>query len=240
MRKAILFLASLLAPVCHAQLVIGGAPTQPSVLTCWALNDQAASSTTVSVSVTPVGGSGHALIAFVRAGSGNPFSFSDNSSSNTWNNISVNNTGTAGSWGLAYVQNPNSGSYTVTGTLSGSSPFRSITVCEASGVQTSSSLDTTTTTASTCASTTSCTTSTFSTGNAHELIVVFATVNSTTDTFSSGTIGGATAALLPSPVANDSTGQSLFVTTIQSTVTAVLNAGTAAAWGYVVAGFKTP
>lgn len=113
---------------------------------CSGTNDQAASATTVAVGpFTPANsGSGSILIAFTAAFAPDQTSitFADNNG-NTWNNVLsrafVNPT--QASVQMAYVQNNNSGATTVTATFGASATFRSIFVCNFSGMASSNVLD---------------------------------------------------------------------------------------------------
>jgi hypothetical protein len=109
-------------------------------------NEQASSSTTITVGpFTPTtSGPGSVLIVFAACFQPDQASitFSDNNG-NTWVNVLPKptiNTGLA-SVQMAYVQNNNSGSTTITATFSSSATFRSIFVCNFSGLASASVFD---------------------------------------------------------------------------------------------------
>jgi hypothetical protein len=116
----------------------------PALVGCWSTAENSGGSATTVTAVTPTGGSGHILIGFTRWGSNlsDTVTFSDNSGSNTWTAI-VNggNKTTNVAAAEGYVQNPAGGTYNVTFTYSSNTSYRSGSVCEFSGLATSSSLD---------------------------------------------------------------------------------------------------
>jgi hypothetical protein len=164
---------------------------------CFGTNEQGGSATTVTVSVNPTGGSGHILIAFA-SGAGPQFSgpiissisFTDNSGSNTWNNLTntLSYTGTALYSALGYASNVVAGPYTLTATFSGSTPFRSVFACEFSGLATSSVLDASAPGIQTGGGTATAYAGTISTTGNDLVFQAVRAVNSTS-TFAAGTMG---------------------------------------------------
>lgn len=100
---------------------------------CWTGSNSGGPS--VTVAVTPTGGSGHMLIAFTLGYSAVPTWTDPN---NTWTNVnpSILNVG-----GIAYASNIVGGSYNVTVAYGSSPGFPSALVCEVSGMATSNVLD---------------------------------------------------------------------------------------------------
>jgi len=115
---------------------------------CPGISNQSASSTTVSQAITPANsGAGSVLIAFATEGaSAAPdeasITFTDNNG-NTWNNVISRPLVYGGneSVQMAYVQNNNSGATTVTATFATAATFRTLTVCNFSGMASSGVLD---------------------------------------------------------------------------------------------------
>jgi hypothetical protein len=161
--------------------------------TCWGTNQQSGSATTITQSITPIGGSGHVLIAMSRSGTSlTSIAFTDNSGSNTWANL-ASLTGAIQGTSLysqaAYAANIAAGSYTVTATFGTTQQFRGIYVCEISGLVTSGVLDGTPQVLSSINGQT-----TIAGGasplSANDFVFVTATVAGTGNTFSAASFGG--------------------------------------------------
>lgn len=225
-----LFIAILLLGLrCHAA---------PAFVACTGTNEQAAGATTVTVSVTPTGGSGHLLVAYGRNGGAATNTITDNSGSNTWIAVSPEIAFDFGnSARMWYAMNAVAGTYTVTDTLGTSQGSRAITVCEYSGIATASALDTSTTVACAFQGVT-CTTGVFTTTNANDLIVLFTSAGCTTCIYAGGPIGGVTATVRATN-ANDIGMEDLNVSSIQTGITANITMSTGSnAFGMSLGAFK--
>jgi hypothetical protein len=159
--------------------------------TCWGTNESGSSST-ISVTATPTGGSGHMLVAMARGTfltGTNTFSFSDGN--NTWANLFGLPQGTpASNMELmgGYALNVIGGSYTLTGTFAQVVNGPSIYACEFSNIATSNALDGVGIPFQQFVSTPAASGGLFTT-TANDLIVAMGTDNSTTTTWTAGPIG---------------------------------------------------
>lgn len=199
--------------------------------TCWAVNENASSVASVTVAATPTGGSGHVLVAYARSGGSTTYTFSDTSGSNIWSAIgSV--TGNSNVFAQpGYSANPVGGSYNVTITFGANQSFSAFTVCELSGLVSSSVLDTgVTTVTSTCSFTTSCTSGAFSTTGTNKDMVLYLVTASSTSGYAVGAIGGTTATSITT-VANDQFWEYVPFSVAKSSITAAAsNSGTLNRW----------
>ncbi len=220
-------------------------PANPSThfVGCWGTGEQAGSATTVTVSVSPTGGTGHALIAFARSGGSTLTSIvlSDNSGSNTWGMfgsllIPSDDLGAAQSGGAHDVAG---GTYTVTATYNPTITFRSITVCELDDMASASILDTM---AECFVPETSqddvCTTGAFTTTNANDTILTMATVTCTSCTQSVGPVGANTPEQVSSGVANNMGVHHTEFSSTQSSITSTMNSSTNNGWMMVALALK--
>ena len=115
---------------------------------CPGISNQSASSTTVSQAITPTSsGAGSILVAFATEGAASApdeasIVFTDGNG-NTWNNVISRPLVYGGneSVQMGYVQNNNSGATTVTATFATAATFRTLTVCNFSGMASSNVLD---------------------------------------------------------------------------------------------------
>ena len=119
------------------------------LLMCWGTNSVAGSAGTITVAVTPTGGTGHSLVSVASSGTNTTDTWSDNSGSNSWATISALTANhSPNGWAQdAHSDNAVGGSYTVTVTFGVNATFRAVTVCEISGLISVSPLDTTASTA---------------------------------------------------------------------------------------------
>ena len=162
------------------------------------------------------------------------------SAQNSWNSAD-----SLLAWGgrtaqMYYASNPLGGTYTVTATFGANSQWRSLVVCEYSGLASSSVLDTGTGLGTGTACTTpntSCTTSAFSTTNANDLVVVMGTILATSNTFSVGPIGAQTPSLRTTN-SNDQAAEDTTFSSAQGSITAKLTSTSSDSWGLSVGAFK--
>lgn len=115
-----------------------------TVGTCWGVNNNSGTSSTVTLSISPVGGSGHYVIAFARASqSGSSpitgIAFNDGNAYTNMLPVFVNSSTQAAHSNLisqgAYLANATGGTRTLTVTFSGTTAqYYSVYACEVSGL----------------------------------------------------------------------------------------------------------
>lgn len=184
MRYLLALLIVLAVAPCRAAITFG---------TCWATNQTVGPQTSLSVSVSPVGGTGHVLVAYARSGGGTSIAFSD--IHNTWNPAGTffSLSGVVFSQ-VGYVQNVTGGTYALTATFSGSEGFAAVGACEISGLLSSGALDVGTESNATSGTGTSVTSPSFNTASSSEIVLGWGSA-AAIGTFSVGLIGGITPTL---------------------------------------------
>jgi hypothetical protein len=168
--------------------------TTGNVINSWGSAVATGSATTVTLAVTPTGGSGHILVVCGRHDTASTlptYTFTDNSGSNTYTPVTASPI-TVGyssylSQGCAYVPNVAGGSYTITLTYSITTYDRSLVAYELSGMATSSPLDAYSTSVTTVAGTV--VTMQTMTTSASDLVLQVSTMAHNADTVTAGKIG---------------------------------------------------
>lgn len=219
-------------------MIVCGAAAHASITfgTCWLTNETVGPQTTLTVSVSPVGGTGHVLLAYSRAGSGSSITFSD--IHNTWNPAGAFYSfggGNVSQTGLAL--NVTGGTYTLTATFSGSVGYASVGACEISGLLSSGVLDTAMESNTTSGTGLTVTSPSFNTAAASEIVVGIGSAGESNGTFVVGLIGANTPTLA-SPVANDMGLEYTTFSTVQTGITGTLNLSPSSYFGLTMVGLK--
>lgn len=208
---------------------------------CWGTNETAASSTTITLSLSGVqGGTGHLLHAMARGGNASATTITMSDGTNgSWTMIGSTIQGDPGNNArTGYFLSPASGTYTLTATFSPANANRALGVCEYTGMDTSSVYDTTASgTVPEGSGDTSVTTGTFSTSVADETLSLWATQASVSAVFGNGTIAG-TSSIAPYAVGDDMANWTLIVSATQSGQTATATTDASVGWVAIIDTFK--
>lgn len=210
----------------------------PGQATCWGTNENGGpDTTTATVSISP--NSGDLLYGFSRHGTNSTASITFTDAHNTWTKVGslIANTGITSAAQMSYAPNAVAGTYTVTVTFGATVGFGSVFVCNLAGMATSSPLDGAGATCVNTTGATSCTSGTFTTTNANDVLVFSCTVDSTSNTFTAGAIGGVTATLRATSD-NDAGTEDRTVSATQSGITARMVVNVSHKWICQAAAFK--